>query len=158
MGLLVSRFSFHRESTRFFECCLCSNSQSDDELFTSQQTYMYFVLIDRLQTETAQAMLREHETDKNSQKIIAEIVDYYEKSSKAKNRASTLFSQITSMKIHTTRWNGTMRAFILHWVDKVREYHRLSGPSNVINEFWLPFLLLLRVTDDHIIQFEIRLK
>jgi hypothetical protein len=95
---------------------------------------MYSILIDRLQTETAQSILKDHEIDKDAQKMLDEVITYYEKSSMAKNRASVLFGQITSMKIHITRWNGTMRNFILHWVDKVREYHRLSGPSNVISE------------------------
>jgi hypothetical protein len=110
------------------------SNPNDLELFSSQQTYMYSVLIDRLQTDNARSILRDHEVDKDSQLIIAEVVRYYEKSSMAKNRSSTLFSQITSMKIHNTRWNGTIRNFILHWVDKVREYHRLAGPSNQITD------------------------
>lgn len=70
---------------------------SDIELFKSQQTYMYSVLIDRLQTDSSQSILRDHEDDKDAQRITAEVVTYYEKSSMAKNRACTLFSKITSI-------------------------------------------------------------
>jgi hypothetical protein len=94
------------------------NTQNDVDLFEAQQAYMYSVLIDRLQTENSQSILRDHEDDKDAQKIIAEVVTYYEKSSMTKNRASTLFSQITSMKIYSTRWNGTVRNFILNWSTK----------------------------------------
>jgi hypothetical protein len=80
---------------------------------------MYSILIDRLQTENSQSIVRDHENDKDAQKIIAEVVACYEKS----------FSQITSMKIYSTRWKGTVRNFILNWVDKVREYHRLARTS-----------------------------
>jgi hypothetical protein len=62
--------------------------------------------------------------DKDAQKIIAKVVACYEKS----------FSQITSMKIYSTRWNGTVRNFILNWVDKVRVYHRLAGTSNHVTD------------------------
>jgi hypothetical protein len=110
------------------------STPNDLELFSSQQIYMYSVLIDRLQTDYAQSILREHEVEKDSQMIVAEVVRYYEKSFMAKNGSSTLFSQITSMKIHTTRWNGTIRNFILHWVDKVQEYHRLAGPPNQMTD------------------------
>jgi hypothetical protein len=55
---------------------------------------------------------------------------YNDRSAMAKNRASTLFAQITSMKIHSTRWNGTTRNFVLQWVNKIREYHHLSDSSN----------------------------
>ena len=109
---------------------------------------MYSILIDRLQTETTQSILRDHEIDKDAQKILAEVIAYFEQSSMAKNRASTLFGQITSMKVHSTRWNGTMRNFILHWVDKVREYHRLSGPSNVISDSMKKTILMNLVKSD----------
>jgi hypothetical protein len=33
-----------------------------------------------------------------------------------------------------SRWNGTVRNFILNWVDKVRVYHRLAGPSNHVTD------------------------
>ena len=121
---------------------------SDIELFKSQQTYMYSVLIDRLQTDNSQSILRDHESDKDAQQIIAEVVTYYEKSSMAKNRASVLFSQITSMRLHTTRWNGTIRSFLLHWVEKVREYHRLSEPTNIINDAMKKTILVNLVKAD----------
>jgi hypothetical protein len=66
----------------------------------------------------------------------------------ARNSASALFSHITSMRIHTTRWNGTMRNFILHWVDTVREYHRLSGPSNQMNDAMKKTILMNLVKSD----------
>jgi hypothetical protein len=65
------------------------STPNDLGLFSSQQTFMYSVLIDRLQTNNAQSILRDHEVDKDSQIIIAEVVRYYEKSSMAKNRSST---------------------------------------------------------------------
>jgi hypothetical protein len=123
-------------------------NQSECDLFDSQKNYLYSVLIDRLQTENALAILKEHEKDKDSQKIIAEVVNYYENSAMAKNRASTLFSQITSTRIHSTRWNGTMRNFILNWTDKIREYRRLSGPSNHINDSTKKAILVNLVKPD----------
>ena len=93
-------------------------------------------------------ILREHEADKDSQAILREVVAYYEQSSMAKNRASTLFGQITNMKLHSTRWNGTIRNFILQWVDKVREYHHLAGPSNIITESMKKAILMNMVKSD----------
>jgi hypothetical protein len=131
-----------------FTILMLPNAGISDLHSIPQQTYMYSVLIDRLQTDNSQSILRDHESDKDAQQIIAEVVTYYEKSSMAKNRASALFSQITSMRLHTTRWNGTIRSFLLHWVEKVREYHRLSEPTNIINDAMKKTILVNLVKAD----------
>ena len=95
-------------------------------LFDEKQKYMYAVFEKTLLTDKGKALVRKHAKDYNAQKIYAELVQYFSKSTKATIDASTILSYITTAKLGEGTWKGTAHGFILHWMDQVRKYHDLN--------------------------------
>jgi hypothetical protein len=55
--------------------------------------------------------------------------------------ASNLLSEITSIRMHTARWTGSKRSFILNWKDKVREYNSVVSKPQQLSSDFLKMLL-----------------
>jgi len=64
-----------------------------------------FAVFDRtLLTDTGKALVHEHETDFNAQKVYAEVVECYLKSTKTSLDSSNLLSYITSTHLGSGVW------------------------------------------------------
>ena len=55
--------------------------------------------------------------------------------------ASELLSTISSARMHSARWNGTRRDYILSWQDNVRRYNALVPPSEQLTKPFLKTML-----------------
>ncbi len=94
-------------------------TQDDKDLFREKQKYMFAVFDCILLTDTGKALVLEHENDFDAQKIYAEIVKFYLKSTKASLDSSNLLSYITSAHLGSCIWKGSTYCFVLHWQDQV---------------------------------------
>ena len=101
----------------------------DKALFDRQQAYMYSVAQRTLQTDKGQELVREHDETYDAQKVYAALLKYHELSTKAINQASDLLTHITSNRLGLETWPNTTEAYVVHWHESIRKYHKLI-PSN----------------------------
>jgi len=99
-------------------------TQDDKDLFKEKQKYMFAVSDCTLLTDTDKALVCEHKNDFDTQKVYAEIVKFYLKSTKASLDSSNLLSYITSVHLGSGIWKGSTYSFILHWQDQVCLYEK----------------------------------
>jgi len=99
-------------------------TQDDKDLFKEKQKYMFAVFDRTLLTDIGKALVCEHETDFDAQKVYAKIVKYYLKATKASLDSSNLLSYITSAHHGSGVWKGSTYNFILHWQDQVCLYEK----------------------------------
>ena len=94
------------------------------DLFLEQKKYMYAVFEHILLTDQGKAIIREHELDRDAQKVYAKVIDFYLASTTAAMTSSDLLSYITSARLGNGTWRGNTQSFILHWIDQVRLYEK----------------------------------
>jgi hypothetical protein len=99
-------------------------STEERDLFQAQCRYLYSVFVQNIKTDAGKAIIREHEVDKDAQKVYKEILDHYLKSTKAMISSSELLAYITSAKLGNGLWKGNTESFILHWQNQVRLYEK----------------------------------
>ena len=98
----------------------------DTKLFEAKQAYIYTVLVRVLQTDKGKSLVRDHENDSNAQKILKELAEYHEKSTKSDLDGHDRLSYIMTCTFgqSDSSWKGTARAFVHHWLDQVRLYEK----------------------------------
>ena len=100
----------------------------DQALFAEKQHYMYSVFVDKLQTDKGKEIVRLHQATSDAQKIYADLVEHYTKSTAAVLDASKILSFLTNHKLGKDSWSGTTTQFIAYWVEQVRLYNSLTDP------------------------------
>ena len=124
------------DMTEILDSSYVASSPDDQAVFAAKQTFMYSVFEEHLQTDMGKTLVRSYESDSNAQKIYAELCSHMKSSAAGKLAASELLREITGTQMHTAKWNGTKRSFILNWKDKVREYNAIaSGSQKLAPEF-----------------------
>jgi hypothetical protein len=88
-------------------------------LFQEQQKFMYKVLLKILQTDETRAIVRQHAKDKDAQKIIHEVHQFYTNSSVAAKEITRLTTYITNVRLDNS-WRGTTESFLLHFREQLR--------------------------------------
>ena len=94
-------------------------------LFAEKQKYMFQILHNNVQTDKGKQILKEHMDTYDAQKAFKELTEHALESTAAKISSSTLLTYITSAKINDGQWRGTTTAFIIHWKEQVRKYHKM---------------------------------
>lgn len=91
---------------------------------------MYSVAQTTLQTDKGQELVRDYEDTSDAQKVYEKICEYHATSTKATNQASELLTHITSNRLGLDTWPNTTEAYMVHWQESVRKYHKLV-PTNM---------------------------
>jgi hypothetical protein len=108
----------------------------DIALLEAKQTFMYSVFEEHLQTDIGKTLVRTHKLTSDAQKIYMELCSHMKNLASGTLAAANLLSEITNFWIHTARWTGSKRSFILNWKDKVREYNSvISKPQQLSSDF-----------------------
>ena len=94
----------------------------DIALFDEKQKYMYSVLKKILQTDEGKVIVCSHDLDHDAQKIYAEYLDVMTLSTEAIMGSDELLSYLTTAKISDGSWRGTAKAFVLNWIEQLRQY------------------------------------
>jgi hypothetical protein len=97
-------------------------SAEDIALFDEKQKYMYSVLEKILQTDEGKVIVRSHDLDRDAQKIYAEFLATMTMSTEAIMGSGELLSYLTTAKISDGSWRGTAKAFVLNWIEQLRQY------------------------------------
>jgi hypothetical protein len=113
----------------------------DIALFEAKQTFMYSVFEEHLQTDMGKTLVRTHEILSDAQKIYSELCSHMKNSASGTLAASNLLREITSIQMHTARWTGSKRSFILNWKDKICEYNSVVSKSQQLSSDFLKVLL-----------------
>jgi hypothetical protein len=107
------------------------STPTDIELFVEKQKCVYAVLESKVLTDREKAIVREFETKFDAQEVYKRITDHHLKSTKAARiESSTILSYITSVRLGSGDWNGTMEGFITHWTNQVRLYEQQVPTSD----------------------------
>jgi hypothetical protein len=106
----------------------------DIALFAEQQKYMYSVFERILQTDEGKVIVRSHDHDRNAQLIYSEFLQVMTQSTEAMMDSGELLSYLTTTKISDGSWRGTTKAFVLHWIDKLRLFHELTPVADRLSE------------------------
>ena len=92
------------------------------ELFAAQNTFVYTILVENLQTDFGKSLVREWEaSDINAQNIYKELRIRMETSTIGTLKATELLGQITNAPMKDARWNGTKEGYVISWRDKIRQ-------------------------------------
>jgi hypothetical protein len=98
--------------------------ESEEALFTHQQSFVYSVLERCLLTDMGKTIVRKHAHDYDAREVYLEYKKHMTESTKATMTASNLMTWITTAQYDST-WKGQSERFILHWLQKVRLLHDL---------------------------------
>jgi hypothetical protein len=113
----------------------------DIALLKAKQTFKYSVFEEHLQTGMGKTLVHTHELMSDAQKIYSELCSHMKNSASGTLAASNLFSEITNIRMHTARWTGSKRSFILKWKDKFCEYNSIISKSQQLSSDFLKILL-----------------
>ena len=101
----------------------------EQELFDKQQKFMYSILKEHLLTDMGKTLVSQYENTFDAQKIFADLEYHMKNCTLSTIATSKLLSDITSLWMHTAKWNGTYQSFVLNWKDKVCKYNGLADQS-----------------------------
>jgi hypothetical protein len=104
------------------------------DLFNEKQKFMYSVFERILQTDEGKVVVRAHDNDCDAQEIFKEFLQIMTQSTEAMIDASELLSYLTNAKISDGTWKGTTKAFVLHWLDKLRMYQDVTPQTDRLSE------------------------
>jgi hypothetical protein len=110
-------------------------------LFEANQTFMYSVFEEHLQTDMGKTLVRTHKLMSDAQKIYGGLCSHMKNSASGTLAAANLLSEITNIRMHKARWTGSKRSFILNWKDKVREYTLVVAKPEQLSSDFLKVLL-----------------
>ncbi|KAG7340327.1 hypothetical protein IV203_023870 [Nitzschia inconspicua] len=91
-------------------------------LFQQKRLYMYSVLLNCLDTDQGQTVIRTHAATSDAQKAYADMREYCLRSAKAELNAADHLAYITNAKLGNGQWRGTAESFILNWQDRLRKH------------------------------------
>jgi hypothetical protein len=114
----------------------------DIAFFAEKQKYMYLVLERILQTDEGKVIVRSQDRDRNAQLIYKELLVVMTQSTKALMDLGEILSYLTSARVTDGSWRGTTKAFVLNWVNKLRVYHNLVPPTDLMSDLLQRNLLL----------------
>jgi hypothetical protein len=97
----------------------------DIELFAEKQKYMHSVFERILQTDEGKVIVRSHDADRDAQLIYSEFLQVMTKSTEAMMDSGVLLSYLTAAKVSDGTGRGAAKAFVLHWMEKLRLCHEL---------------------------------
>ena len=100
-------------------------SAADKELFGQKQKFMYAVFTKTLVTDKGKFLVRAYNTDGDAQTIYQELFIHAKRSTKASVDASELLAYITTSRLGTGVWKGSMKSFIIHWQSQIQKYEGL---------------------------------
>ena len=107
-----------------------SSDPDQQALFEEKQKFAWAVLCNGLKTDTGKNIIRKWESTRDAQKALAELVTHHESSTKSQLDSGELLTYITTAKLGETSWNGTTRAFILHWENQMTTYESLVDTAD----------------------------
>eukprot|EP00934_Nitzschia_sp_Nitz4_P008068 Nitzschia sp. Nitz4//scaffold70_size99833//3673//6700//NITZ4_004582-RA/size99833-snap-gene-0.139-mRNA-1//-1//CDS//3329557096//8058//frame0 len=95
---------------------------SDDELidFVEQQSFMYSVFVDKVQTLQGKRIVNKYKTTFDAQKVFAELSDHAMKSTSAALNSSNILTFLTSDRLDLNTWKFTTEDYVLVWLNKLR--------------------------------------
>jgi hypothetical protein len=100
-----------------------------------------------LMTDIGKALVREHEPNYDAQTIYEKLRDSAENSTASKIASSDLLRYLTTVRLGEGSWKGTTQGFLLHWVDKHRQFSNLMDSGSPFDED-TRLILLQNATDD----------
>ena len=103
---------------------------AESELFAEKQKFVYAVFEKVLMTDKGKALVRNHSSNFDAQKIYADLCSYSQSSTGATMEASNLLTYITSTRYGDGSWKGTAHGYILHWQDQIRKYEQIIPISD----------------------------
>ena len=98
-------------------------SNSEHELFTAQNDFMYSVFEQCLLTAKSKLQVQLHEDTMNAQKVYIGLLNVYEKDLSGELHIGDLRSELTVMRL-TDNWRGSYESFLNHWNTKVLDLER----------------------------------
>ena len=96
------------------------------DLFERKQSFMYYVWVDNLLTNTGKELVRKYQSTYDAQSIYLELTEHCTKSVAATLDASALLTWITTKKLCKEDWPGKHYSFILYWLEQVRKHNEIS--------------------------------
>ena len=82
---------------------------------------MYFVAINILQTDRGVVFVGKHEAYRDAQKVFEKVITFYTDSRNSDIDSTDILKYITSARLGTGNWNGTIVSFISHWKEQFRQ-------------------------------------
>jgi hypothetical protein len=84
---------------------------------------MYAVFEKILQTDEGKVIVRDHDNDRDAQKIYIKLLQVMTRSAEALMASNNLLSYLTNAKIFDGAWRGSSKSFVLSWIEKLRLHH-----------------------------------
>jgi hypothetical protein len=122
------------------------------QLFKEQQKFVYSVFVVILLTDTGKALVREHESDYDAQAIFEKLLESAENSTASRIASTDFLRYLTTIQLGSGVWKGTTKGFLLHWVDKHRQFGNLMDSGSPFDE--ATRLIMLQNATDAIPEFK----
>ena len=106
---------------------------TDEKVFDFRNGWMYTVFVKTLQTENGRQIVRKYEAEADAQSVYRDLVAYYRKSTFARTTARDILKYLVRTSIDS-HWNGTTQAFVLHFLEQVRQYRKLKDDDGALGD------------------------
>jgi hypothetical protein len=94
----------------------------EEELFTKKQKYVDAILESKRITARGKSIVQAYEDTFDVQEVYKRHTEHHLKSTKARIESSTILSYITSVRLGSGEWNGSIDGLITHWTYQVQLY------------------------------------
>ena len=101
-------------------------TSEETALFRLKNNFMHSVFIHTLQTDKGKSIVREHERNRDAQKVCEKIKAHCTSSTGAAIASSKKLECAVMARLNTSNWSGTTHGFLLHWKQKLCHYHQQS--------------------------------
>jgi hypothetical protein len=94
-------------------------------LYNAQNTFMYSVFEQCLNTTKSRQIVQRHDSDADASKVYTELLSVYEESLTTSLAATDLRAEITLLRFDDS-WKSGSEAFLLHWQGKILQLEQLE--------------------------------
>ena len=95
-------------------------------LFEAEQGFMYTVFDKVCQTDKSRALVHQYEHSQDAQSIWRDLVAHQVTSTCGTILKETILTHLTTHRLTSNQWKGSIASYITHWRDKLHEYESLQ--------------------------------
>ena len=103
-------------------------------LFRAEKNFMYTVFEKTLKTDKGASLVRQFEVDRDAQGIWRDLLAHQLTSTAGTLHKEKILAHLTTHRLSSSQWKGTMTSYIHHWKDQLRQYEALVHPAHPFDD------------------------
>ena len=106
------------------------NGPDEIAAFADMQTFFWAVLVNKLKTPNGRQLIREHQEQRDSQKVFTALHEYEKLSLHAEHSSDALQEKLKALDL--SKWPGTYVSFLQHWHTSIYQWIEMAAGHQVL--------------------------